>query len=78
MLQEFSKRWKAESPLFFNKIKNFCIGTGVTATAVLGLASLPSIIIPVFVTKVASYALIAATAAGMTAKTTVKNPEDLK
>ncbi|MEI6186882.1 MAG: hypothetical protein WCP46_00070 [Alphaproteobacteria bacterium] len=78
MFQELSKRWNAESPAFFNKIKNFCIATGGSASAILAAASVPNIVVPAIVIKIASYIVIASAAAGITAKTTVKNTEDLK
>lgn len=78
MFNELSKRWKAESPVFFQKIKKLCITLGGSAAAVLATASVPNIVVPEMVVKIASYVLIASAAAGITAKTTVNNPEDLK
>lgn len=69
----FWTRLSSESPKFFVRIQNICIGLGATATAVLAaLAAIPNFTVPAWYQTAYGYIMVASVVAGAIAKSTVK------
>lgn len=79
MIKELKKRWKAESPEFWKKIKNFAITLGTSAVAVLAsdkLFDLQTYGIPQIVFTIAGYVIVACATLGLSAQITKKDNKD--
>ena len=67
---EIKERWNAQTPTFFTKLKKLATTLGTSALAVLGASSIPNIVIPVIIIKIASHILIACAVLGVTSQLT--------
>ena len=76
MFKELKERWKAESPEFWKKIKNFAITLGTSAVAVLAsdkLFDLQTYGVPQIVFTIAGYVIVACATLGLSAQITKKD-----
>jgi len=71
------KRWQAELPDFFKKVKTFAITIGGSATAVWVINQSMSLQLHEMVLDVCKYTIAFCAAVGLTAQLTVKNPQNL-
>ena len=74
MFKEIRKRWKAESPDFFVKVKSVAITVGSSAIAVWLANSSLNLALDEVVLGFCKYTIAFCAAAGLTSKLTVKNP----
>ena len=71
----FWTRLSSESPRFFVRVQNICIGLAGTATAVLvALKAMPNFVVPSWYETAYGYIMVASVVAGAIAKTTLKEP----
>ena len=77
----FWTRLSSESPRFFVRVQNICIGLAGTATAVLvalkglvALKTIPNFVVPSWYETAYGYIMVASVVAGAIAKTTLKEP----
>lgn len=76
MFKELKQRWKAESPTFWKKIRNFAITLGTSAVAVLAsdkLFDLQTYGVPQIVFTIAGYIIVVCTTLGLSAQITKKD-----
>lgn len=79
--KELVKRLKSESPKFFIKLQNAAITAIGAGTAIyLALKALPAeqFTMPAIGDTIYGYLMVASVVLGVVAKSTVKNPEELK
>ena len=69
-------RWKAESPVFFKKIKNVAIGVGSSATAVWAVNTSMNLQLDESILSVCKYIIAFTAAVGLTSQLTAKNPPE--
>jgi len=74
----FVKRWKAESPAFFKKIKEIAITIGSSATAVWLANSSLNLNLDEWVLSICKYTIAFCAAVGLTSQLTAKNPPENK
>lgn len=72
----FVKRWKAEAPPFFKKVKSIAIAIGSSATAVWLANSSLSLNLHEYVLDVCKYTIAFCAAVGLTSQLTAKNPPE--
>ena len=77
MVQEILKRWKAETPDFFKKLRKIAIGIGSSATAVWVANANMDLELGEPVLAVCKYSIAFCAALGLTSQLTAKNPENL-
>ena len=77
MVQEILKRWKAETPDFFKKVRKIAIGIGSSATAVWVANASMDLELGEPVLAVCKYSIAFCSALGLTSQLTAKNPENL-
>lgn len=77
MFNELCKRWKAETPDFFKRVKKVAITIGSSATAVWVANSSMNLELHEPVLTVCKYTIAFCAAVGLTAQITAKNPENL-
>jgi hypothetical protein len=77
MVNEWKKRWKAESPLFFEKIKNASILIFSSALAVWTANQSLNLGLDEITLGVCKYCIAFSAATGLTSKLTVKDPTKL-
>jgi hypothetical protein len=75
--QTIKKRWQAELPDFFKKVKTAAITVGGSATAVWVTNQSMSLELHEMVLDVCKYTIAFCAAVGLTAQFTAKNPEKL-
>ena len=78
-MKEIIERWKAESPDFWKKIKNFAITLGTSAVSVIGaekLFDLQNYGVPQLVFTIAGYVIVACATLGLAAQITKKDSND--
>lgn len=74
-MKEIIQRWKAESPDFWKKVKNFAIILGTSAVSVIGaekLFDLQDYGVPQLIFTIAGYIIVACAAMGLSAQITKK------
>jgi hypothetical protein len=76
MFKEIRKRWKAELPDFFVKVKSIAIAVGSSATAVWVANSSLNLELDAVVLDFCKYAIAFCAAAGLTSQLTAKNPPE--
>lgn len=79
MFKELKQRWKAESPTFWKKIRNFAITLGTSAVAVLAsdkLFDLQTYGVPQLIFTIAGYVIVACATLGLAAQITKKDSND--
>jgi len=74
MINEWKARWKAESPLFFVKIKNASILVFSSALAVWTANQSLNLGLDEVTLGICKYSIAFAAATGLTSKLTVKDP----
>jgi hypothetical protein len=77
MVQEILKRWKAETPDFFKKVRKIAISLGSSATAVWVANSSMDLELAEPVLGICKYTIAFCAAVGLTSQLSVKNPENL-
>ena len=77
MIQEILKRWKAETPDFFKKVRKIAIGIGSSATAVWVANQTMDLELDEPVLGICKYTIAFCAALGLTSQLTAKNPENL-
>lgn len=77
MFQTLKKRWKAESPDFFKKVKKAAFSIGVSAAAVWGANTMFNLELDAQILEVCKYTIAVAAAVAGTSQFTAKNPENL-
>jgi hypothetical protein len=70
------KRWKAESPAFFKKLKAIAITIGSSATAVWLANSSLNLNLDEWVLAICKYTIAFCAAVGLTSQLTAKNPPE--
>lgn len=78
MFEIIMKRWKAETPDFFKKVKKVAITLGTSATAVWVANSSMSLNLADPVLEVCKYTIAFCAAVGLTSQLTAKNPQNLQ
>lgn len=74
MKNEFSTRWKAELPAFFDKLKKYSLGVAASATAIWTANATLNLQLDEITLAVCKYIIAFATAVGLTSQLTMKNP----
>ena len=77
MFQTILKRWKAETPDFFKKVKRVALAVGVPAFGVWQANSTFGLQLDDTTLTICKYTIAACAAMGLTAQLTAKNPETL-
>jgi hypothetical protein len=77
MVQEILKRWKAETPDFFKKVRKNAISLGSSATAVWVANASMDLELGEPVLAICKYTIAFCAAVGLTSQLTAKNPENL-
>jgi len=77
MINEWKKRWKAESPLFFVKLRNASVLIVTSALAVWTANSTLNLGLDDVTLGICKYSIAFAAATGLTSKLTVKDPTKL-
>jgi|LakMenE01Jun11ns_1017448.scaffolds.fasta_scaffold9703295_2 hypothetical protein len=72
----FIKRWKAEIPPFFKKVKSIAITVGSSATAVWLANSSLNLNLDEWFLSICKYIIAFCTAVGLTSQLTAKNPPE--
>lgn len=78
MFEIIMKRWKAETPDFFKKVKKVAVTIGTSATAVWVANSSMSLNLADPVLEVCKYTIAFCAAVGLTSQLTAKNPQNLQ
>ena len=77
MMQTLMKRWKAETPDFFKKLRTLAVTAGVSAYGVWQANSTLNLELDDITLTICKYTIAACAAMGLTAQLTAKNPENL-
>ena len=78
MFEIIVKRWKAETPDFFKKLRKVAVTLGTSTTAVWVANSSMSLNLADPVLEVCKYTIAFCAAVGLTSQLTAKNPENLQ
>lgn len=77
MIQTIIKRWKAETPDFFKKVRSFAVGIGVPAFGVWTANQSLNLQLDDVTLTICKYTIAVCAAMGLTAQLTAKNPENI-
>lgn len=77
MFTTIRKRWKAETPAFFKKVKRLALAVGVPAFGVWQANSTFALQLDDTTLTICKYTIAVCAAMGLTAQLTAKNPNNL-